>query len=419
MESTSQTFPCPECGKKLKWKAAIAGRVGKCGCGAKVRAPDILDEPDDVSLLYDLAGPDKQPAEPPVQPPPLPAEVIAYAAPSARVQADDSSVDSSDLLHDVYLPLAVFLVGFAAILVWTATIHPSRHEAFKLEVMSAINCVMVFIKTVVISLLIWYIAKNNGGSLGNPITLVLKIAALIIFLDAAETWIQELLKATGAITPAGKGPLGVIGCSLLVSFVIAVLVSHFVYGLDGGAAKIFGRVIAIGNWAMNWMFIFLLGVLVTSITHVAAQARAALAAPLPPAPNYVPAIQTPLTISPGTPLTVQSGQAGPTVMDQLISQEIKQNPFRIQEGYVWCRSGMADDAAKKLISDMYGAGADKVYMGGSTMYALLPNDPAKRSACLNVASAFRTSNGIPENAAKLNYQYVVIDLMAERLNHKN
>src|SRR5580658_6047695 len=135
MESTSQTFPCPECGKKLKWKPAIASKVGKCGCGAKVRAPDTLDEPDDVSLLYDLAGPDKQPAEPPVQPPPIPAEVIAYAAPGARVQADDSSIDSSDLLHDVYLPLAVFLVGFAAILVWTATIHPSRHEAFKLEVM--------------------------------------------------------------------------------------------------------------------------------------------------------------------------------------------------------------------------------------------------------------------------------------------
>ena len=80
-------------------------------------------------------------------------------------------------------------------------------------------------------------------------------------------------------------------------------------------------------------------------------------------------------------MTVQPGQTGPTAMDELISQEIQRNPNRIQEGYAWCRSGAADDADKKLVSDMYGAGADKVLMGGFTMYAQLPGDAAKQSAC--------------------------------------
>ncbi len=58
------------------------------------------------------------------------------------------------------------------------------------------------------------------------------------------------------------------------------------------------------------------------------------------------------------------------------------------------------------------------------MYALLPSDPDKRVACLNVAHTFRHDHAIPDNAAvnSLNYQYVVINLLGERLkglNHKN
>jgi hypothetical protein len=100
----------------------------------------------------------------------------------------------------------------------------------------------------------------------------------------------------------------------------------------------------------------------------------------------------------------------------MISHRIATNQSHIQEGNAWCRTGAADDADKKLISDMYGAGAVKIYMDGFTMYAQLPGDSAKRKACLEVASAFRRDNGITGGtAANLNYQYVVIDLFGERL----
>jgi hypothetical protein len=131
-----------------------------------------------------------------------------------------------------------------------------------------------------------------------------------------------------------------------------------------------------------------------------------------PASQY--ALQTPPTIAPGTPMTVQPGQTGPTVADDLISARIKQNPFGIQEGYAWCRTGAADDADKKLVSDLYNAGSGKVYIDGFKLYAQLPVDPAKRTACLDVTDKFRSDHGLPP-ADNLNYQYAVINLLGERL----
>jgi len=134
-----------------------------------------------------------------------------------------------------------------------------------------------------------------------------------------------------------------------------------------------------------------------------------------PTAANVPARLAPITIAPATPMTVQPGQNSPTVMDQLISQDIKRNSFGMQEGYAWCQSRAADDADKKLVSDLYGAGADKVYVNGFILYyAVLPGDPAKRTACLSVAQAFRSNNGMPDNSA-LNYQYAVINLLGERM----
>jgi hypothetical protein len=410
MESTSQTFPCPECGKKLKWKPAIAGKVGKCGCGAKVRAPQTLDEPDDVSLLYDLAGPDEQPDEPPVAAIALPVVSVEYATGNTQADADESSIDSADLLHEVYLPLAVLLAGFVAILVWAVTIHPSRREAFNLAFMSAFSCITLFIKTVALSLLIWYIAKRNDGSLGNPITLVLKIASLIIFLDAAETWIQEILRETGAITPAGKGPLAVIGCSLLVSFVIAVLISQFVYRIEGPAAKIFGRVIAVGNWAMNWIFIFLLGILATALTHAAARARAAAA---PPSPTPPPIVLAPTTSASPAVVVV------PNDTDREIARLISRGQPFVFEARGLNQTMVAinkDPRIAGLINKLYGAGAQTIYINAfgarPRAYVELSTDPDQRDQCRDIAGEYQSQNKppVPAPAMASDGRFLVINL---------
>jgi hypothetical protein len=134
----------------------------------------------------------------------------------------------------------------------------------------------------------------------------------------------------------------------------------------------------------------------------------------PVANPFVPAIRAPIAIAPSTPMVVQPGQNTATVMDELISQQIKRN--EMIEGYTWCRTGAADDAIKKLVSDMYHAGAVKVYMDGFTLVAQLPDDPAKRSDSLKVAQTFRQDHGMPDHSASsLSYRYVVINLLGERL----
>jgi hypothetical protein len=129
--------------------------------------------------------------------------------------------------------------------------------------------------------------------------------------------------------------------------------------------------------------------------------------------QYIPAIRQAPVIPQGAPLLAQPGQTTPTAFDDLISQHIHQSAFHIMEGYAWCRTGMANDADKKLVSDLYNAGADKVYVEGFALYALLPGDPAKRSACLDVVHAFRKKNGMPDDAEvnNLNYQYAVVNIM--------
>jgi hypothetical protein len=51
----------------------------------------------------------------------------------------------------------------------------------------------------------------------------------------------------------------------------------------------------------------------------------------------------------------------------------------------------------------------------ASMYALLPTDPAKRSACLDVVHAFLHDHHVADSAKNLNYQYAVVDLLAEQL----
>lgn len=65
-------FQCNECGRRMRWSPAIAGRTGRCKCGAVVRVPEAIEPPAEVDLLDALA----QPTAPVVE------ASIAYNAPA-------------------------------------------------------------------------------------------------------------------------------------------------------------------------------------------------------------------------------------------------------------------------------------------------------------------------------------------------
>ena len=343
-----------------------------------------------MSALYDLAGPEKQPEELPVEAIAAPQPEIAYARRSAQVAGDASAIDSGDLIHEVYAPLAVLMAGFLSVIVWASMNYHGQFAIVAMAVTAAISFILLFIKTGILAMVIWYIASQSGGSMGSPLTMVLKIAALLIFLDAAETWIADLMRATGAITPAGRGPVALIGCSLFVSFVIAVLVSRYAYGLEGSAARTFGRVVAIGNWAMNWTVVLVLGALV----HALIAGFGRTSAPRPVMTNAVPAGYAPAVIASSDP-------------DHQVAYRISKGSPLVVEGREWKQTTLIlsrDKPVSALIDHLYDAGAQKVYIdvvgdgsggpGPAKAYVELPTDDAQRAACQDVARGFQSQGGI-------------------------
>jgi hypothetical protein len=341
-------------------------------------------------------------------------EALEYQRPAKMARTPQSDrVDPftgelSDPYRDYIAPAILLAAGLAGIALYIIQIIGTGPlVGLAISIAFAIMLAVTLVKTLVLTLAAVPLASYCDVHVGLLRTAIFKFAATILFGDIAIVWLVVAMQSAGMISKKNDGGPEV----WLVYVVVLAVVYHicFWYMFSLSAADIkFAALMSFTSRLCNFFMTLIVIALIASI--VATHAK-------PIASPNVSAIRTPPAISPGTPLMVQPGQSGPTVVDQLITQRIKQNPFQMQEGYAWCRTGAADEAGKKLVSDMYGAGAEKVYVYEFTLYALLPDDPAKRGACLDVAHAFRKDHGIPDNAAmnSLNYQYVVINLFAERL----
>ncbi len=216
---------------------------------------------------------------------------------------------------------------------------------FAISIAFGIMFFITLVKTVVLILAAVPLATYCDVSIGLLRTAILKLAATILFGDIAILWLVVAMQSAGMISKKDDGGPEV----WLIYVVVLAAVYHICFWYmfrlsiaDIKFASLMSLISRICNFFMTLILIALIESWVTS------HAR-------PTASPNVSAIKAPLTISPGTPLMAQPGQTGPTAMDELISQQIKQNPFHIQEGYAWCRTGAADEASKKLIGDMYGA----------------------------------------------------------------
>jgi hypothetical protein len=338
-------------------------------------------------------------------------EALEYQRPSKTTptsrseRVDPLTGEFSDPFRDYITPAILLTAGLAGIAVYMMQkMGTGPLVGFAISIAFAIILVITLVKTVVLTLAAFPLATRCDVNLGLLRTAILKFAGTILFGDIAILWLIVLLRFEGMISSKSNGGLGFWLIYAVVLAVIYQFCFGYVFRLSAADFRFAWRMAAVSRLCDFFMTLAVIAL----FTSLAASHARQTASP------YVSAIRTPPTISPGTPLTVQPGQTAPTALDELITEKIRQNPFRIQEGYAWCRTGAADDADKKLVSDLYDAGAAKVCMNGFTMYALLPGDPAKRTACMNVAHAFRIANGIPDDSS-MNYQYAVINLLGERL----
>jgi hypothetical protein len=479
-------FPCGSCGKTFKWKPDIAGKKGKCACGASItvpmtapqlagakpkvtvtitpvakravpvtavankgagqtsaRAPVVAvpvlkspilkpaipaappppppeDEPQDEYDLADgmshldslLPTPEAIAAAEREAPPALPAEPIAAApidyqrqpkkrkTPRAE-QYDHETGELSDPIRDYIVPVALLaasLCGIALFVMQRLGTGPLAQLA--ISVMFALLLGLTLIRTLILTCIAFPLATYCDIGLGLFRTAILKIAATLLFSGVALMLADAALRVMGFTGKFGGGPVEWL-TNIFGPVILFYLCFWYMFRLSGGGI-LFAVLMTIASWITDFLLAIAFLALIVSlvVTH------------RPPSMASFPVSQTPIYIAPGTPPTAQAGQNAPTMMDAVISQQIHLN--RMMEGYAWCRQGMADDADKKLISDMYNAGANKVYLDRlGTMYALLPSDPPKRQACFDVAHAFRRKYGLPDDPSvnSLNYQYIVIDLM--------
>jgi hypothetical protein len=418
-------YACTGCSRTFTWKKEVAGKRGKCKCGQVITVPlhPPQDEPaDDLYALAELSSDARTAA---VDPAPIlvPAAAVAQAASAPPLEyhrpekaartprserVDPYTGEFYDPFRDYISPAILLAAGFVGLALYMMQKMGSGPlVGLAISIAFGFMLVVTLIKTVVLTFAAFPLATYCDVSVGLLRTAVLKIAATILFGDIAILWIIVAMRSAGMIGKKDDGGPEV----WLVNVVILTLLYHlcfwYMFRLSIADAK-FAALMAFVSRLCNFFMTLIVIALAESI--IASHAH-------PSASQYIPAKRAPLTISPGTPFTVQPGQTGPTAFDELISQQIKQNPFTIKEGYEWCRTGAANDADKKLVSDLYGAGADKVYVGGLSLYAQMPTDPAKRAACQAIAHAFRHDHALPDSAAanSLNYQYLVINLRGEHL----
>jgi hypothetical protein len=373
-------FSCGACGKTFRWTPAIAGKKGKCACGAAMTAP--LNAPgigkQTAKVAATATAPPKKvtsPANGMKNPSPLPAARAAVAAPEARVPLQPAVATSRDQDDGAY-DLAGDDISRLGSLLPSAEAIAAAEKQVPPMLVAQTAAPLDYLRPATI-------ARESRAERIDPVTGEL--------VDPFRNYIAPtILMAAGfagiaiyVVQKMGTGPLAGLAISIAFAIMLAVTLVRTV------------------------VLIMAAVILVALITSIIANREGPVATGS--------AIRSAPVIAPGTPMTVQPGQTGPTVSDALISHRIKTNQFHIMEGYAWCRTGAADNADKKLISDTYGAGAVKVYMDGFTMYALLPTDPAKRSACLNVVHAFLQDHHVADSAKNLNYQYAVVDLLAEQL----
>ena len=120
MESrSSPTFPCPQCGRKIRWSRSIAGKSGRCKCGAAIRVPDSV-----ASASHSRSSSHRSAVAVvavPAAPPLAIASVLCYARPID----EDSSESVPRSRNTTVLFFVVLVIGLVAVLAWLACQYQS------------------------------------------------------------------------------------------------------------------------------------------------------------------------------------------------------------------------------------------------------------------------------------------------------
>jgi hypothetical protein len=376
-----------------------------------------------------LAAASREFVVPAIALPAPPADVLDYqhAPTGARTRKipriDPNTGELSDPMREFIVPLIFFSLGcllLAAYIFRALGTGPMAELVFGVAVV--VLMVMVLIKTGAMIAAAFPLAIYCDVNLGLLRTAVLKFIAVSILAETILLWVDYLLISNGM----GSRKVGIPYSWLLYTVLLAFIFQPcfwYVFRIPAIDLK-FAALMALVSRLCNF---FLLLVLV----GVAVSYAANHAPPTVPGTNgatyqSIPAsrIPPPMFNSPSPnpgPLASSQSSNGPTPVDTQISWLIHTPRSPVMEGYAWLRLGEKSDESRKVISQMYDAGAMKVYVGGLIMFVQLPDDPGVRAACLEVSRTYRRDVGLGDTPADMsrNYQYIVLNLAFAEFPHKH
>lgn len=278
-------FSCNQCGKQYKWKSELAGKRAKCACGAAIVVPAAEAPPEapppDFDNLYDFAEPTDPPPAPavvmPAQPPAAAASLaIPYRSAPTAPKADRSTSDGSPLI-DLYLPVGLLGIGFAAMMAWAVDIVGAG--AAGAVAVAVFTVVSTLIKTAILIGLAMIIAPWAGILFRGVGKGALKLAAILVFTDATDLWLDYIMRATGAVRPHFIS-LRAIFASLALAAVLISFLSRILFQTDAEETKTFALPLAVLSQVIGFVLKVIVVVAILSL-----KGGATPAGPMPRAPG--------------------------------------------------------------------------------------------------------------------------------------
>ena len=429
-------FPCPACGKQYTWRPNLAGKRAKCTCGSVVQIPKAApaaaayEENDRPTDLYDVAEPPPEPIQPlapavPAMTPPGSKTIAYQSAPTEEDRKRDRfrSDNVSDPARDLYVPLALLVIGFFATIGWA--VHEINAGFVAILFASFIATFFTAVKTGILLLAAFGFAPQVGISFGRLGPTILKFAAIILFTDAALYWFDILRDTLGGQPHAPRIPLIIyIGRVSISTLVLAVLISilcRYLFDMDGSDIGTFCIPVAIASRFIGFLLQLLTVALLTAIftRSAATPAGAGTTASGAPPPNAAAA-------APAGTTTAPAGMPPLTDLPELDDDDMIAN--RIHKSG-WVREARQWEEALRITDDtafakrMYDAGAKNVYYDfkigvpkkPDVAYVQLPTTPKARATLIQAIQTYCKEFKIPidkDHLKDTDQVYIVVDLAA-------
>jgi len=181
-------FSCAACGRRYKWKPALAGRSATCACGRSIAVPLNSTTPDDE--LYDVSE-TPRPSAPSPSPAVVPPAHGPLAYQSRRSAKDEPDAYFPDKTIDFHLPLALLAAG--VIIEVAAALLSARSRLGLGATLQPLGMHLILgTATMLIGVLI--AARFRGIDLGKLPVALLKLAAICVAPGAAVTLLGPALR---------------------------------------------------------------------------------------------------------------------------------------------------------------------------------------------------------------------------------